>query len=108
MTYEDKITMTSVMCDETDKTVLSTFLDMAEQAIINIAYPYATEEVAMPSRYGMLQCQIAAYFVNKRGAEGQTGHDENGVKRVYGGADIPDDMLRQIVPHVGVLRSERT
>lgn len=108
MTKRDKIAMTSVMCDETDEDILSSFLDMAEQAIINIAYPFGCDEVAMPSRYGMLQCQIAAYFINKRGAEGQTGHDENGIKRTYGGADIPDDMLRQIVPHVGVLGHART
>jgi hypothetical protein len=51
----------------------------------------------------MLQCEIAAYLLNKRGAEGQTSHTENGITRNYGGADVPESMLSSIIPRVGVM-----
>ena len=58
---------------------------------------------AVPSMYETLQCEIAAYLVNKRGAEGEIAHGENGVSRTYASPDVPDDMLRDVVPLAGVL-----
>lgn len=88
-----------------DDIVLSTYLTLAGEKIINKAYPYASddEELSVPRKYHALQVQIAAYMINKRGAEGQTQHIENGMHRNYGSADVPDDMLSEIVPFVGVI-----
>ena len=55
-------------------------------------------------RYDTLQCEIAAYMLNKRGAEGQTSHSENGISRSYENADIPSSMLKVVTPHVGVIK----
>jgi len=52
----------------------------------------------------MLQLEIATYLLNKRGAEGQTAHSENGISRSYESADVPSSMLNQIVPHCGIIK----
>jgi len=60
------------------------------------------ETKVVPSKYEYKQCEIAAFLLNKRGAEGQTGHNENGVSRAYEGGTIPPSMLAEITPYVGV------
>ena len=90
---------------ETDGVVLSTYLSIAESAILNRLYPYTTddEEKSVPKKYHSLQVEIAAYMLNKRGAEGETQHIENGIHRNYGSADVPAEMLMRITPYVGVI-----
>ena len=84
--------------------VLSTFLLIAGRKILNKAYPYDDTQTEVPEKYSMLQCEIAAYLLNKRGAEGQMFHSENGIQRGYENADIPGSMLNQIVPFCGVVK----
>lgn len=105
MTKEEMIARLNGMGMEDDFMVLSTYLDIAGEAILNRLYPYAKddEELTVPRKYQGLQVEICAYLVNKRGAEGQVQHIENGIHRNWGSADIPDDMLSRIVPMVGVI-----
>ena len=97
------ITMLGTLTGEQDTRILSTYLDLAGDAIVRRAYPYANGEMLVPVKYHGLQVEIAAYMMNKRGAEGQISHGENGITRNWGSADIPDDMLSRIVPFVGVI-----
>ena len=83
--------------------VLISYLSIAGRKIINRAYPYDDTVTEVPRRYGYLQCEIAAYLLNKRGAEGQTAHSENGVNRSYESADVPESMLSEVIPHAGVI-----
>ena len=83
--------------------VLLTYLSIAGQKIINRAYPYDEEVTEVPKRYELLQCEIAAYLLNKRGAEGETSHSENGISRTYSNADVPESLIGVVVPHIGVL-----
>ena len=101
---EMTVVLKQIVGDETDLT-LSTYLTLAGSAIINRLYPYAKdeEELTVPKKYQHLQIEIAAYMLNKRGAEGQEQHSENGIARRFGSAHIPDDMLSEIVPQVGVI-----
>jgi hypothetical protein len=93
------------MVGESDtEEVLLAYLNIAGRKIINRACPYGTDETEVPIRYDFLQCEIAAYLLNKRGAEGQTGHSENGISRSYESADVPESLLGAITPMVGVLR----
>ena len=109
MTEVEKLTLLRAMVGtpNTDENwsddVLISYLTIAGRKIINRAYPYNDEVTDVPRRYGYLQCEIAAYLLNKRGAEGQTAHSENGVNRSYESADVPESMLSEVVPHVGVL-----
>ena len=105
MTYDDKLTMLERMTDETEQGVLSTYLLLAEQVVISKAYPFDDVErpAVKPARYDGVQVEIAAYMLNKRGAEGETAHSENGVSRTYENGDIHASLLRRITPMAGVL-----
>ena len=107
MTDVEKLSLLRVMVGQPNEgdwadDVLISYLDIAGQKIINRAYPYDDTVTEVPRRYGYLQCDIAAYLLNKRGAEGQTAHSENGVSRSYASADVPEAMLGEVIPHVEV------
>ena len=103
MTEDEKLIALKAMVGSSDSDeVLSTYLKLAGRKIINRAYPYDSDVTAVPTKYDTLQCEIAAYMLNKRGAEGQTMHTENGITRQYGDADVPPSMLKEIVPHCGI------
>ena len=106
MTNADMIAIVESMSGETVEAVVSAYLAMAGDAILNRAYPFATEQergsLTVPIRYQNLQCEIAAYLLNKRGAEGETMHNENGINRGYENGSIPDSMLKQVVPFCSV------
>lgn len=104
MNQEEKLELLKAMVGKSDtEEVLLAYLNIAGSKIINRAYPYDSEVAEVPSRYEFLQCEIAAYLLNKRGAEGQVSHSENGISRTYGSADVPEDMLNAVTPMVGVI-----
>lgn len=102
MTEKRKIEMLYALIDDEDEDegVLSVYLELAGQKILNRMYPYTDDytDLSVPDRYVAVQLKIAAYMMNKRGAEGQIQHIENGIHRNYGSADIPDAMLAEVVP----------
>ena len=104
MTQAEKLTLLKAMVGESDtEEVLLAYLNIAGSKIINRAYPYDPEQTEVPTRYDFLQCEIAAYLLNKRGAEGQTGHSENGISRSYESADVPESLIGAVTPMVGVV-----
>ena len=104
MTQVEKLKLLKAMVGESDTDgVLLAYLDIAGGKILNRAYPYGTDETEVPKRYEFLQCEIAAYLLNKRGAEGQTGHSENGISRSYESADVPESLLGAVTPMIGVI-----
>lgn len=103
MTESEKLAMLENLSGESDEGVLLTFLTLAGQKIIQRAYPYRTDIEEVPGRYATTQVEIACYLLNKRGAEGETYHSENGINRSYENADVPDSMLSRVVPFVGVI-----
>lgn len=105
MPQAEKLKLLKAMVGESDsEEVLLAYLNIAGGKILNRAYPFGTSETEVPVRYDFLHCEIAAYLLNKRGAEGQTGHSENGISRSYESADVPESMLSAVTPMVGVLR----
>ena len=104
MTHEEKLQLLRAMVGESDsEEVLLAYLKIAGRKIINRAYPFGTDETEVPPRYDYLQCEIAAYLLNKRGAEGQTSHSENGISRSYESADVPESLIGAVTPNVGVI-----
>ena len=88
-----------------DNSTLTVYLSLAEEAVLNRLYPFGSREgKIIPSKYDYKVCEIACYLFNKRGAEGQTAHGENGISRSYESAGVPDSMLKDIVPFVGVIK----
>lgn len=106
MTEDEKIAVLRGMVDDEDSdSVLSVYLKIAGERILRKAYPFDATIKKVPDKYDMLQCEIAAYLLNKRGAEGQTKHQENGISREYEDADIPSSMLKGIIPQCSVIQS---
>ncbi len=86
-----------------EDTLLLTLLSISAQKILDRAYPYDPTVTEVPTRYETKQVEIAAYLYNKRGAEGQIVHNENGINRTYESADVPESLMRGITPYVGVI-----
>lgn len=103
MSEAEKLNKIKIMSGETDEDILRVFLDVAGKKIIAKAYPYSSEVTEVPTKYELLQCEIAVYLLNKRGAEGQTSHSENGISRQYENGDVPESMLKSVIPFCGVI-----
>lgn len=109
MTNMEKLALCRAMVDQSEEAegwsdeILTQYLTIAGQKILNRAYPYDDTVEEVPRRYGVLQCEIAAYLLNKRGAEGEVSHSENGISRTYENADVPESMLRDVIPHCGLV-----
>lgn len=108
MTSEEKLSLLKVLVgiatsDTSEDSALTVYLTLSASKVIRRAYPYTTIITEVPAQYETLQCEIAAYLWNKRGAEGQTAHNENGINRTYESSDVPETMLNHIVPFAGVM-----
>ncbi len=106
MNEAEKLTMLKVLLGITGNTqdaTLTVYLTLAANKVLRKAYPYDGTKTEVPSQYADKQCEIAAYLFNKRGAEGETYHSENGINRSYENADVPESMLKTVLPFVGVV-----
>lgn len=104
MTDDEKLVILKRMTGERNTAVLSTYLSLAKSVVLNHAYPYGYDDMEeVPPKYDSVHIEIAVYMLNKRGAEGEVSHSENGVSRTYEGADVPPSLLRRITPMAGVL-----
>ena len=101
MTNEEKrAALEASLAPDTDtEEVLNGVLEDAEALVLNQMYPFGYPDgTVVPSRYERIQIQLAAELYSKRGAEGQTGHSENGITRSW---PEKSALLRRILPHVG-------
>ena len=101
MTDTEKKEMLTTITGETADSVLSVYLDLAQDVILGRLYPFGYDTgtiIEVPSPYEVTQVNIAAYLLNKRGAEGEKAHKENGVDRTYEDGGVPASMLRGVVP----------
>lgn len=104
MTDAEKLTVLKSMLDSGDTTsdeVANAYLKAAEKAVINIAFPFGNGSEAMPEKYDYEQIEVALYMLNKRGAEGEKLHIEEGTHRSFEVADIPTSLKSRITAHTG-------
>lgn len=105
MTDAEKLAKLRLMLDEGDDTsdaIANAYLEAAEKAVINLAYPFGdVSEKTMPEKYEYEQIEIAAYMLNKRGAEGEIAHTEGGTSRTFETGDIPISLRARITAYVG-------
>lgn len=103
MTDAEKLTALRAMIGSSDADeVLSAYLRLAGRKIIARAFPFKDDVTEVPAKYESVQLEIAAYMLNKRGAEGETSHSENGISRSYENADVPELMLKSVIPFAAV------
>lgn len=88
--------------DNSEDDLLLMLLTLSGQKILERVYPYDDSIKEVPSRYATKQVEIALYLYNKRGAEGQISHSENGISRTYESADVPESLMKGLTPYVGV------
>ena len=111
MTDAEKITMFRVLTDENDvtevpDTVVAVYLDLASDAIKSRRYPFGVPTVdGVPVDatlgYEKLQVRLASRYWQRRGAEGETAHNESGVNRTYGSVN-DEDLLSEVIQVIGV------
>lgn len=107
MTLDTQLYMLKSMTGETDNDLCVAYLDFAGEKVLRRAYPFDPTQTIVPDKYHGIQVQIAAYLLNKRGAEGETSHSENGISRAYEDGDVPASLLRDIVPFASTFRVGR-
>lgn len=98
MTDFEKMSALKTLSGEKDETILLAYLDIAKTKIMQKAFPFDSGAKDMPDKYSANQIEIALYLLNKRGAEGEVSHSENGISRTYENADVPARMLSGIIP----------
>ena len=72
---------------------LEDILESAKAVILSRRFPFGEHPTEIEDRYKDLQIRIAVEMFNKRGAEGETAHSENGVSRTYSSASVSESML---------------
>lgn len=102
MTDEAKLAMLGTLTNESNSALLTIYLTLAKQKILNKAFPFTTDVTAVPDEYSELQVRIAEFMYQKRGAEGQSGYSQNGISATYENGDVPESLMREIIPYGGI------
>lgn len=93
---------TLIQPDTASDELLTALIAQAEGIVLNRRYPFGLPDGAtVPAQYEHIQCQIAVELFSRMGAEGQTGHTENGIDREWDSGDISPALLKRIVPLCG-------
>jgi hypothetical protein len=82
---------------------LEDILESAKAVIMSRRFPFGEQPTDIEDKYKDLQIRIAVEMFNKRGAEGEIAHSENGVSRSYSSSSVSEELLREITPKVGVV-----
>ncbi|MGN0620552.1 MAG: phage head-tail connector protein [Porcipelethomonas sp.] len=92
--------------DDGDDKILNDALESAKSVILVRRFPFGVPEnvTDVPAEYKDLQIRIAVELYNRSGAEGQTGHSENGISRTYESAGISQSLINEIVPFCGGIK----
>ena len=106
MTQAEKIAMVKTLVENDENAtdaVVTVYLTVAQNKMLERLFPYDPEKDSgdIPVRYDPLQCELAARLFLRRGAEGETNHEENGVNRNYSTVD-DDDILCRLTPFAKV------
>ena len=106
MTNTEKIAMVKALVlndPAATDAVVTVYISIAANKMLERLYPYDTGkgESDIPDRYATLQCELSARLFLRRGSEGETSHEENGVNRAYATVD-DEDILCRITPFAKV------
>lgn len=108
MTDAEKIAVvreiSDVPIDDLSDVAVAYYLTSAKEAILKRLWPLdpSASERSLPSQFDNRQIMIAVDLIQRRGAEGETAHNETGVSRTYRNAYVPNDLLKDIVPYAHV------
>lgn len=104
MTLDEKLASLRIKLgdEEVSDETLIDVLEDSKYLILNRIYELTEipEGIDVPSRYERVQLKIAVELFNKRGAEGETSHSENGISRTYESASVSPSLLREVKPKI--------
>ena len=89
--------------EKVDDIELEDILESAKAVLLSRRFPFGEQPEEIENKDKDLQIRIAVEMFNKRGAEGETAHSENGISRSYASANVSEDLLKEITPKVGVV-----
>ena len=89
--------------EKVDDNELEDILESAKAVILSRRFPFGEQPTDIEPKYMDLQIRIATEMFNKRGAEGETAHSENGISRSYSSASVSEELLREITPKAGIV-----
>lgn len=92
-----------VLTGESDESLLTALLSVAEAKVLNRLYPFDDTKLVIPMKYNKNVLEIATYLYNRRGSEGELSHNEGDISRSYASASVPEAMFDGIVPFCGVI-----
>lgn len=92
--------------DNTQDALLTTYLDMAAQEILQYKYSYVgipegQTEVDAEDEITQIHAVIAGF--NKRGAEDQTSHNENQIYRTFKHEDMVAYIRARVIPYARIV-----
>lgn len=99
MTDIEKLSTLKALVPEADENILTVYLTLAQDEVLRRLYPLGGGRGTIPEKYDLTQVRIAEYLYLRRGSEGETSHNENGISRTYESADIPLNLVKNIVPY---------
>ena len=113
MTSEAKLAMIKAILrvepsDISEDALITTYLEMAGQEIMNWRYSNANPNNKpgnVPTEYETVQLQSVINGYTQSGVEGQVLSIENGVHRHFQYADMVEYVRAHVIPIAGVLRS---
>ena len=107
MTTQEKIVAVQTLVqndEEATDPLVSVYLSSAKAAILRRLYPFGVPaDAEVPDLYEFSQCELASRYFLRRGAQGETAHNENGINRTYGTVN-DEDILREVMPFAKVIR----
>lgn len=116
MTNAEKINLIETILtdggDVPSSTTLNAYVDISGREILSWMYHQIggipSDCTAVPERYEMIQVYAVVAGYTQAGAEGQSGHTENGVARTFRYSDMLDYIHRNILPYarVGAVSAE--
>lgn len=90
--------------DESEDELLNLYLENAKGIVLDRLYPFGIPaDATIPIRYFRVWLMVAEYLYQKRGAEGERAHNENGINRNYERGYVPETLLSNITPYAKVL-----
>lgn len=100
----DILAMLQRRLGDMDEDVLLDYILVAQHIILERRYGLIDNyPTIFPDRYLITAFQVALYLINRDGSEGQMSHSEGGITRTYRNANIPEDLLTDVIPFGGVI-----
>lgn len=106
----DRLKIRLEISDDSTDGILNELLISARSLFLSVRYPFSQypvnedDEPVIEKRWDDWILRVAIELYSKMGAEGQTGHLENGINRTFESGTISKSLRAEVMPIVGISR----